>query len=154
MTRRIPEVEKENIWEAFSASNERFSEHFCWPMELVLALGISSFILINPLNFRALPISNTLNVLCVHYGGQAAHCSGRALGNKNRTGLKRELFHRETQIKCSATLSIIPLTNGKVSKCIISKQIYYEFQSTIRQLGKYFPIPRICSRLLNHKNLS
>lgn len=37
----------------FSCHNWKFSEHFCWPMELVLALGISGFILINPLNFKS-----------------------------------------------------------------------------------------------------
>ena len=64
-------------------------------MELVLALGISGFILINPLNFRPLSFSGILNVLRGQYRGKATHCSGRALVNKNRTDLKSELFRRE-----------------------------------------------------------
>lgn len=64
-------------------------------MELVLALGISGFILINPLNFRALSTCNKLNVLCVHYRGKAMQSSDWVLVNKNRTDLKNELFHRE-----------------------------------------------------------
>lgn len=95
MSQRIPEVEIIKYVKGFLASNERFSEHFCWPMELMLALGISGFILINPLNFRALSVSNILNVLCVHYRDKAKKCSGRIFGNKYRTGLKNELFHRE-----------------------------------------------------------
>lgn len=82
-------------WEAFLTSKERFSEHFCWPMELVLALGILGFILINPLNFRPLSLSSILNVLRGQYRGKATHFRGRALVNKNRTDLKSELFHRE-----------------------------------------------------------
>lgn len=103
-------------------------------MELVLALGISGFILINPLNFRALSTCNKLNVLCVHYRGKAMQSSDWVYVEQNR--LEEWTFPQgETQVKCSATDSVILLTNGKVSNGIISKILFhYEFQLKLGNL--------------------
>lgn len=67
------------------SQTQGFLHTFADTGDLVVALSIWGFILINPLNFRVLCISNARNVQCVPCRGEAVGCS-RALVVRNRRG--------------------------------------------------------------------